>query len=207
MDFTFNIRDGVNTRAVAQTEIDEYASMYGLDKIANGRYSALFVVNLMLLDIVDGEDPHQVIDEIKSLEGVGRPLQTKEASEFKGDKLKGLWHKHFMPALPSVMAHNITNHLGKNGTSRIVEEVLDPRKSPAITKEMIEELSQRIVEGSIEERATQGKLTGEWIVYAKEFDGNYYLGIWRHDAGDEVIAQTIKSTCVPQFPFLSKYVS
>lgn len=205
MEFSFNIYDGTNTRQVNQDELNEYAVAYGLDHIAHDRYSSLFVINLMLLEWISGVDPLQVIDEIKSLEGLGPSLQTKPASEFKGSHLKGLWHKHFMPALPSVMAHNITNHLGRDGTKNLVEEIFDPAKSPVITKEMIEELSYRIVVGSIEERAESEKLTGEWIVYAKENNINYYLGIWRHDAGDEKIAETIKSTCVPQFPFLAKY--
>jgi len=207
MDFTFNIHDGTNSREVRQSEIDEYASLYGLDSLAKDRYSTLFVINLMLLEWVNGVDPHQVIDEIKTLEGSGASLQTKQETEFKGTQLKGLWHKHFMPSLPSVMAHNIVNQLGKNGTRNLVEEIFVPSRNSVVTKEMLEELSHRIVVESLEKRAEQEKLTGEWIVYAKENEGNYYLGIWRHDAGDEKIANTIKSTCLPQFPFLSKYVS
>jgi hypothetical protein len=56
----------------------------------------------------------------------------------------------------------------------------------------------------MEERGSQGKLTGEWIVFAKEDAGNYYLGIWPHTASDERIASSIKAACVPEFPFLAK---
>jgi hypothetical protein len=142
---------------------------------------------------------------MKVLEGARPSLQTKPASVFTGKHLGGLWHKHFMPALPSVMANNILNHLGKNGAEKIVKEVCDPARNPTITREMIEELSHRIVFDSMEERGSRDKLTGEWIVFAREDDGNYYLGVWSHSAGDESIAGSIKSACVPQFPFLSKY--
>lgn len=207
MEYVFTIHDGTKQREVRQKELDDYAIMFGLDRIAKDRYSSLFVVNLMLLESINGVDPLQVIDEIKALEGLGPSLQTKQETEFKGTHLKGLWHKHFLPALPSVLAHNITNHLGKNGTQKLVEKVFDPSKSPVVTHDMIKELAHNLVVGSIEERAAKDKLTGEWIVYAKENNANYYLGIWRHDAGDEKIAETIKSTCVPQFPFLAKYFS
>lgn len=207
MEFNFNIHDGTNTRQVSQAEINEYAELYGLNRIAKDRFSSLFVVNLMLLEWVNGVDPMEVIEEIRVLEGIRASLQTKPEAEFRGEKLRGLWHKHFMPSLPSVMAHNITNHLGKHGTKNLVEEIFDPNKSPVVTKEMFEELSHRLVVGSMEERAENNKLTGEWIVFAKENRKNYYLGIWRHDAGDEKIAETIQSTCMPQFQFLSKYFS
>jgi len=207
MEYVFTIHDGTKQREVRQKELDDYAIMFGLDRIAKDRYSSLFVVNLMLLESINGVDPLQVIDEIKALEGLGLSLQTKQEAEFKGMHLKGLWHKHFLPALPSVLAHNITNHLGKNGTQKVVEKVFSSSNSPVITHDMINELAHDLVVGSMEERAAKDKLTGEWIVYAKENNVNYYLGIWRHDAGDEKIAETIKSTCVPQFSFLAKYVS
>ena len=206
MGYVFTIHDGTKQREVRQKEIDDYAIMFGLDRIAKDRYSSLFVVNLMLLESINGVDPLQVIYEIKTLEGLGQSLQTKQEAKFKGIHLNGLWHKHFLPDLPSVLAHNITNHLGKNGTQKLVEKVFDP-KSQIVTHDMIKELAHNLVVGSMEERAAQNKLTGEWIVYAKENNANYYLGIWRHDAGDEKIAETIKSTCVPQFLFLAKYFS
>ncbi|MFA6162506.1 MAG: hypothetical protein WC685_03645 [Methylobacter sp.] len=46
-------------------------------------------------------------------------------------------------------------------------------RSPVVTRYMIVELSLRIVAGSIEERVSQEKLTDEWIVFAKESNGNY----------------------------------
>ncbi len=207
MGLIFNVHEGGETRQVTEQELREIAQFWGLDGIAPERYSSLFILNMMLLERINGIDPFQVIQELKVMEGKQASLQTKPASEFKGKHLKGLWHKHFMPSLPSVMAHNITNQLGKDGTRKIVEEVLNPEKSEVVTREMIEELSHRIVVGTLEERGSEGKLTGEWIVFAKRDAGNYYLGIWSHTAGDESIANSIKAACVPEFPFLSEYFS
>ena len=86
-------------------------------------------------------------------------------------------------------------------------EIFDPNKSPVVTKEMINELSHRVVVESLEDRGANNKLTGEWIVFAKHQGQNYYLCLTNHESGDENIAQSIKSACVPQFSFLNTYVS
>lgn len=193
------------TVSVSGQEIANYASMYGIESLIPGRYSSLFVFQLMLNERVSGLDPHLVIAEIKHLEGVGPSMQTKPESEFRGDKLKGLWHKHFFVNHPSAAAHNIMNHLGNKGLERIVNEVFDPTKSAVVTQEMINELSNRLVEGSLTERSDAGKLTGEWIIFAKEQGKNYYLSINTHENPDEDTAKNIHECCISEFPFLSNY--
>jgi len=204
METSFRIHNGDAIEEFSARQISEFANIYGLDRIAPGRYSSLFIVNLYLLDKVNGISPEQVIAEIKHLEGLAPSQQTKEASEFKGPILKGLWHKHFLPALPSVFAHNIINHLGRRGLKDLVTEVFDPTKSSVVTRGMIEELSSRLVEGSMIDRASKGKLTGEWIIFAKENQENYYLCIAPHTSDDANIASNLK-VCVHEFPFVSRY--
>ena len=207
MNITFNVHNGQESEELSPTDIAEYASFYGLDSLIPGRYSSLFVVNLTTLEKAQGINPHSIIDEIKSLEGISSSSQTKPPSQFRGKHLKGLWHKHFFPALPSVFGHNITNHFGKNGIRNLVEEVFDPKKSPTVTRDMINELSHRLVQESLEDRAAENKLTGEWIIYAIEGGKNYYLCISPHSAEDETIASNIQVACTPQFPFLKRYES
>lgn len=204
MEVGIRVHNGNETEQLDPEKIRELASFYQLDTIIPNRYTSLLVVNLYLLDKVSGVNPEQVIEEIKSLEGLAPSQQTKPATEFKGQFLKGLWHKHFLPALPSAFAHNILNHLGKNGLTHLVEEVFDPAKSSVVTQEMIDELAHRVVEESIEERGAAEKLTGEWIIFAKENGENYYLCISPHTSGDENIANNVK-VCAHEFHFLSKY--
>lgn len=203
----FNVHDGNSTYRVENEELVEYANFYGLDRLIPRRFSWLFVFNLMMLERKNGILPFEIIDEIKSLEGVGNPMQTKPASEFKGAHLKGLWHKHYFAANPSLLAHNISNHLAGGKLEKLVKEVFAPQRSPIATKEMISELSHRVVTGSLEDRAADNKLTGEWIIFSKHQGQNYYLCLATHESGDEVIAQNIKAACLPQFPFLCTYVS
>lgn len=207
MEISFNINLGGTTRAVSHKEISDYASIYGLDKIAPDRYSSLFIMNIMSLHMIQGIEPGHIIEEIRHLEGLRASLKTKPPSEFKGSVLKGLWHKHFYPALPSTIGRNIQNHLGKDGLRKLAEEVFDPKKSTKVTKEMIYEFSHRLVEGSLEQRGNKVKLTGEWIVYAKHSNKNYYLCVSPRNTEDNNILSNIGVACVPEFPFLSKYIS
>lgn len=203
----FNVHEGNSTYRVENEELVEYAKLYGLETLIPGRYSWLFVFNLLMLEQKSGVEPFSIIDEIKNIEGLGPSRQTKPASEFRGPHLKGLWHKHFFAANPSLLAHNITNQLAGGKLEKLVAEVLDPNKSPVVTKEMIDELSHRVVVESLEDRAADSKLTGEWIVFAKHQGQNYYLCLTTHESGDENIAQSIKAACLPQFTFLNFHVS
>ena len=204
MTIGIRVHNGNETEQLDPDKIEQLAKLYELDTLIPGRYTSLFVVNLYLLDKVSGINPAQVIEEIRHLEGLAPSQQTKPATEFKGSVLKGLWHKHFLPTLPSAFAHNILNHLGKNGLANLVGEVFNPAKSSVVTREMINELAHRVVEESIVDRGAAEKLTGEWIIFAKENGQNYYLCISPHASGDENIANHVK-VCAHEFPFLSKY--
>ena len=206
MTMSFRINNGTTTERISGEQLDEFAKLYGLDESIPGQYSSLFVLNLLLLDKFDGISPFQVLSEVNHLEGRAPSQQTKPASEFTGSTLKGLWHKHFLPTLPSTFAHNIKNHFGKNGLKNLIDEIFDPSKNSVVTQEMINELSHRVVEEPIVDRGAAGKLTGEWIIFAKEAGQNYYLCICPHTSGDENIASNLKN-CLQEFPFLSKYVS
>ena len=65
------------------------------------------MLNLLLLERVDGIQHHFVIDEIKALEGLGPATGTKPAAEFSRARLRGLWHKHFFVPMVSSMGYNI----------------------------------------------------------------------------------------------------
>ncbi|WP_296951807.1 hypothetical protein [uncultured Massilia sp.] len=205
-DLNIRVRLGDQTRYITSAQLNAFASIYELDRIADGRYSSLFVLNLLLMSEIQGIDPAHVIVELKALEGKG-PSFTKPETEFRGQHLQGLWHKHFLPPLPSAMAHNILNQLGKNGLSKIAEEVFGPHMGKTVTQEMLDEVTTRAIVDTITQRADNNRLTGEWIVFAREDGRNYYLGIWPHAQGDEEIAQSLRAACLPEFPFLQKYLS
>jgi hypothetical protein len=185
---------------VADVQLSEFAAMYSVSDEIRSRISELLWLDLYIFDLEFGVSPDDVLREIKKLESGETDPQTKPASQFSRKPLKGLWHKHFFSA--HFVPHNISNALKGGVLEKLVNEVLDPSKSPIITKEMISELSHRVVHEPIEGRANDNKLTGEWIIFAKHNQKNYYLCCNTHNAGDQMIFDRIESHCPRDFPFL-----
>lgn len=102
--------------------------------------------------------------------------------------------------------NNILLGLGKNGLEKLANEVIDPQKASVFTPEMMEELVHRATHEPIEKRDQQGKITGEWVIFAKHEGKNYYLCLNTHDAGDQQIYDKIMEHCVRDFPDLPNWI-
>lgn len=198
--FSFRVHLGDQIETLTEKELGEYATLVGLDRAAPGRYSWLFVMQLFLHEKVNGIDPSMIVGEVKGLEGGAQPAGTKPATEFTKPPLKGLWHKHFFSA--HFVGQNLVNHHAGGRLGKLIEQVMDPANNPVLTPELINKLSKEVVTGAFEKREAEGKLTGEWIVFAKHGGQNYYLSLATHDSGDQVIYDQIQSTCFRQFPAL-----
>lgn len=204
----FNLTIGEQTEVVTSDELAPYADGFFLNLHAEGRYSWLFVFQLMLAERLRGIDPFQVSDEIRSLEKADARSMTKPASQYCRDSspLKGLWHKHYFSA--RFLLKNLQlQHASGGWLTTLVEEVFDPKKSEWITPEMIGELAHRATHGALEERSANKKVTGEWIVFAKYEGQNYYLSLANHTDGDQLIYNNIKAACWQQFPFLESLMA
>ena len=199
-NYSFNVHIDDKRLAMTQEELKRYADLIGLDRIASARYSWMFVLDIFLHHGVHGIDPTMVVDEIKALENRSPGTGTKAATMFQNEPLRGLWHKHFFAS--RFVAKNIQNQLAGDKLRKLVDEVFDPQKSSIISQEMTNKLAHKVISESIEQRASNGKLTGEWIIFAKYNNENYYLCLSTHNSGDQMIYERIKSTCFPQFPFL-----
>ena len=199
--YSFRIHAGTDIKTFTEVELGEYASQVGLDRIAPGRYSWLFVMKLFLHAEVNGIDPSMILAELEALEGDTPTVGTKRATEFTKEPLKGLWHKHYFSA--HFVGKNLANHHARGRLGKLVEQVMDPIKYPVVTVELIDKLTHEIFTGALEKREAQDKLTGEWIVFGKHEGQNYYLCIATHDTGDQIIYAQVKSACFRQFPFLN----
>jgi len=199
-EFDFHIQFSGREVNVSQVELAEYAEIVGLEQAVPGRWAWLFVLTLKLHEDTQGTDPFAIVEEIKSLEGKGQAPGTKPPTVFKREPLKGLWHKHFFSA--QFLPKNLLLQLAGGRLRAKVEDIGDPKKYPVVTKDMIDELAQEIVEGTYESRANEGKLTGEWILFSKHAGQNYYLCIANHGSGDQEIFDMISTIGYRQFPFL-----
>lgn len=190
---------------VQEAELTNFAAAAGLDDIAPGRYSMLFAFKMFLCTTMEGIESHFILEELKALEGQPNfAPPTKPPAQFTEKPLEGMWHKHFFSA--RFVPQNIATHMNKRKVAETVNRIMDPAKSPVVTKELIRELSDAVTQDALKERVSQGKLTGEWIVFAKHNGQNYYLTLASHPSdrgtGDQNIFNEIKAMAYAQFPFL-----
>jgi hypothetical protein len=186
-------------------ELRTFQDFYVSDKALLDRMSELLWFDIYVLHHAFGVSPLDILQSILDLEASEPHKGIKPATRFNKPPLKGLWHKHYFSA--HFLIKNIQLGLGKHGTENLVNEVFDPSKSNVITRDMINELSQRIAREPFENRQKSGKITGEWIIFAKHDGKNYYLCASTHDAGDQSIHDRIMKHCAREFPDLAAWMT
>ncbi|MBY5609927.1 hypothetical protein [Rhizobium leguminosarum] len=167
------------------------------------RMSEMIWFDMLVHETKFGITPFEVLAAIREVEAGETQLRTKKASEFTRPPLKGLWHKHYFSA--RFLAHNILLGWGATGLKQIIEQEMNPAKSPTVNHEMIEAMATRAVAEPIERRFNAGKITGEWVVFAKNNGENYYLCMGTHEMGDQMIYDNIMTGCRHDFPDLQSW--
>lgn len=193
------------TEVFTEERLQAYADQIGLSRSAPARYSWAFILKLYAFERVNGIDPAMIVAEIRRLEGLDSPVGTKSATEFTRSPLRGLWHQHFFSG--RFVPQNILSQLqGGKVTAALANQYLDPQTDGTVgDKADWEGFVQAVTIKQFEERFEQGRITGEWIVFAKHEGKNYYLTLSVHTTGeaDQALFDEIRMTCSPQFPFLS----
>lgn len=186
------------------TALSKFASELGLDKIAPGRYTDLFVFKFFLFVEFEGVERDFILEEIKALEGLSNSAPfTKPPTQFTREPLKGLWHQHFFAS--RFTEKNIAARMTPKRVSETVDRVLDPSE-PIITPKMLNDLAEAITTEAFLERESNCQLTGEWIVFAKHQGQNHYLTLAPHPegkVGDQILFSEIEAMGYSRFPFLA----
>jgi len=185
-------------------QLRSFSELYISDRELTSRMSELFWFDCFVIDRCYGVSVREILDSVENLEAGEPHSGIKPATQFKNLPLKGLWHKHFFSA--QFLMLNIANALGKNGVQKLVTEIFDEKQSPTITQEMIDELAHRVTHEPVEARDNDGKITGEWIIFAKNGGKNYYLSVNTHAAGDQFIYDRIAEHCIRDFPDLLSWL-
>jgi len=174
----------------------------------SSRVSRLLVAQLASVSKHRIFNSFSVTDVIQQLEGIGRNGCAKHEEPFRHLPLKGFRKAHFFDA--RFLMKNLINHWrldseesSKLGAlcSRVASE---EEKSPS-TYGWQGRLAHEFTISGYEERAKQKKLTGEWVIFSKYDDLNYYLCIAKHSISkeeDEKIYALIKAICAHEYPFL-----
>lgn len=190
-------------------ELLEFGKVIGIDRVAPERYSLLLLLQLYTETITARRmNPAKVIHEIRALEGLDEISQTKPPVEFKYPPLKGLWHKHYMVDGISSMARNLRLSLLKHGMPWLDDQIKKGQETGEekyLTEEDVGMIVNDAVHGNWMRRASASELTGEWIVYARHENANYYLCLAQHSSEDNHISlrKQIDTLCCKEFPFLT----
>ena len=151
-------------------------------------------------------NPFAVLDEIDYLEGITKASRTKSEAQFKKSPLYPFWHKHFFSAQHLIKNVGIRWNMPNGGNrdlDKMIHDVVtqygeDPDAWPGY-------LAHQLVIGGLTDRAERG-LTGDWLVYAKYENSNYYLDLATHEEGVGDQANTLfkklKNGSQTEFPFL-----
>lgn len=194
----------------AYPELKKFSEIIGLEKIASNRFSMLLLMQLYGAFNSGFLNPAKVVHQIEMLEGIGDKTGLKPATEFTKEKLKGLWHQHYMGSDMRSLAFNIRKGLNTYGMPWVKEKINDtsiPEEERFFTEKDASEIAKDIVFNNYMKLKSENLLTGEWIIFAKHEGDNYYLCLGKHDQGDDVIRNEIDSICTYEFPFLKNLLT
>lgn len=122
------------------------------------------------------------------------PDSMKQARQFKGAVLKGLWYKHVDDASISGMATNILNEMKKDDW--VMKSFTDHFGPFDGTKKFNDKharfLAHQFTVVSQQKRSGRKEMTGEWIVYQKNDEDLHLLTLASHQEDDARILRRIK---------------
>lgn len=186
---------------VTGNQLSAFATMYKLSDEIQSRIGKLFWLDLYVYFRAFNVHPNNILCEIRDLEKGTPNTETKAAAPFLRKPLKGLYHKHWFGA--NFVPGNILNAYNDTRFGEEVEALLASPKASTDPDGLAKDLANKLTFGALEGRANNHKLTGQWIVFAKHDQRNYYLCLNTHDAGDQMIFDRIKCHCIKDFPFLA----
>jgi hypothetical protein len=198
----------LETICLDRQQIDAIKMHLGLSVFKEAEFSFLFIAELFNAHTNQIYNTYAILDEIKNIEGLSSRTMTKPASPFDRPPLKGLWHKHHFQA--SFLLQNIGNHWKINRKkqlklSAMISECIKEEELGNFSDELAAKLSYKFVHEAYASRASENNITGEWIIFAKHNNKNYYLTLSSHTKGkveDEKLYRKILKNCSEQYPFL-----
>ncbi|MDR3407470.1 MAG: hypothetical protein P4L68_03100 [Methylovirgula sp.] len=195
----------VSSHSVTEAELQQFADFIGVSAAAPGRCSLLLLFQLYCSARAPSfpADPAKVVAEIRGLEGLGGSVGTKSAEKFKYPPLGPFWKKHFLVGGAAPMVRNIQNALGKK--QKVLRKIVEENWNPTTSHLPPEVISKNIADAVMDlyaNRRLEEKLTGEWIIFGRNDEKNYYLTLATHDEPNEQIFERMERVCSREFPFL-----
>jgi hypothetical protein len=172
--------------------LDDHAGLVGIDR---ARLSRLFCEQLVYINHSRELSVFTVTDILQELEKLKPEGQrVKKPRQFKHLPLRGLMHIHFGPGF--FIRPNLVNELRRPDNQGSIEKSIENAKNQ---DEVIKLLAHEMTIGSYKRRADRNGLTGEWIIYAKHEEWNYYLSLASHDEDNQAIYDRMVERCEDRF--------
>jgi hypothetical protein len=180
----------------------------GLHRVEVSRLSQYLLAPLASFHKHRSLNTFAVTDAVQSLEGLGGPLPSESESQFQDPPLKSRWKVHFVDTsfLPKNLANEQRSEFPKEEFEELCARVISEDAANPSTHGWAGRLAHELTFGSYESKTSRHALTGEWLIFAKKCDKNYYLCVAKHPStreGDKAIHSDISRLCAGEFPFLS----
>lgn len=203
--YNYLFDDGLHVR-VPVPEIDRFrdACLNEMPAIGTfaGRISRCFWFDLLVLNQRYGVAPYSILQPLLDLESSEPPNGTKPATQFRHLPLKGLWHKHWFS--PRFMAANMLAVTQRKGSMDWIWDVA--KEGDLMTKELLGQIAHRMTIGAYESRYASKQITGEWIIYLRRGDLNFYLCLGTHQTGDDRLDDKVRQLCALDFPQIGQWI-
>jgi len=181
--------------------VQKIIKKYSFLERTNLRFSWLFIKDLILLNkktYADRMSIHSIMQEIEIMEGVkNERSHTGKQKPFGGHALKGLYKKHYLTNSSDLL---LTTQLF-TGISKDIKNNLYPIKA-------FEDNFQVTLDRLSREKGKRAEyITGEWLVFYKHEDTNYYVCLWEHNKNDSRKEKEIKTyIAMEKEPYLKKII-
>lgn len=186
--------------------IHQTAEILGIPQIQNAKFSNLIMSQLQYGLNTGQIDSQKVVDQIHRIQNNTIP-RAKGVRQFKGDILSGFHYCHWFET--RFMGQNLLNHWKLQAAKSEKFETMfkdacrqvGVNEGDYISEQAIAVMSHNFVNGFFE-RSESGKLTGEWIIFAKDNDLNVYLTLAGHKEEDHDIFLRMATACRADSPEL-----
>lgn len=195
---------------VDDADIEEFKASLGYFQVGSAELSDLLLAQLSSSLKYRTLNTFAITDLISRLEEGKSEGRTKAEEPFKGEALKGLWKAHFFDS--RFIARNLLNYWkldspksGKFG--QLLQRVMLEEQRQPSEGGWPGRLSHAFVIDAYKTKANKRALTGEWLVFGKHNNRNYYLCIAEHTNSceeDAILANFIRLSCLSEYPFLFK---
>ncbi len=167
-------------------------AFYGLDL---SRIGSVLLAQLRESELTRLFSIFNVTDELKVLEGLLAPGATPDASPFNHPPSIGLHKKHFTD--PRFLVQNLSNFASskkpkaKEHRRKTWNKAVASSQAGTVDHAFAGAYVHATVIDAFQEKVESRSMTGEWVVFKKQTQGNFYFTLAGHKETNEAIYERV----------------